>query len=113
MDDHSLVNAITMLGETLDLRIVAEGVETNVQLHVLNQLRCPFAQGYLWSRPEPAAEMTAWLRRSTGDCQISDVTGLSRHAESLWLDAPTTLVRWSDLAVANENAAHRQRTRYL
>ena len=96
MDDRSLVNAITMLGETLDLRIVAEGVETNVQLHVLNQLRCPFAQGYLWSRPEPAAEMTAWLRRSTGDCQISDVTGLSGHANRC---GSTRRRRWSGGAI--------------
>ena len=60
-DDRPLVNAITTLGKTLGLRIVGEGVETAAQLDVLNQLGCPFAQGYLWSRPLPAVHMTDWL----------------------------------------------------
>ncbi|MCU1396392.1 MAG: diguanylate cyclase domain [Ilumatobacteraceae bacterium] len=65
VEDRPLVEAITVLGKTLDLRIVAEGVETAAQLDALNELRCPFAQGYLWSRPVPVAEMTEWLAKPT------------------------------------------------
>ncbi|MCU1389084.1 MAG: hypothetical protein JWL72_2422 [Ilumatobacteraceae bacterium] len=60
-DDRPLVEAITMLGETLKLRVVAEGVETAAQLETLNEARCPFAQGYLWSRPLPATALSGWL----------------------------------------------------
>ncbi|MCU1368060.1 MAG: domain/EAL protein, partial [Ilumatobacteraceae bacterium] len=43
------------------LRVVAEGVETAAQLETLNEARCPFAQGYLWSRPLPATALSGWL----------------------------------------------------
>lgn len=52
-----------MLGETLDLCIVAEEVETSTRLAALNEIRCPFAQGHLSSWPLRAAEIAARLRR--------------------------------------------------
>jgi len=50
-DDHALVEAIIRLGETFDLDLVAEGVETEAQLSELQRLGCHAGQGYLFSRP--------------------------------------------------------------
>ncbi len=45
------------LAHALGLQVVAEGVETERQLEVLDRLGCDFAQGYLFSRPVPASEL--------------------------------------------------------
>jgi EAL domain-containing protein (putative c-di-GMP-specific phosphodiesterase class I) len=61
--DTSIVQAITALADAMALEILAEGVETSCQLDALVELGCPLAQGFLWSRPLPADDATAWLRR--------------------------------------------------
>jgi diguanylate cyclase (GGDEF)-like protein len=55
--DHALVRAIISLGQTLDLRVVAEGIECEDQRRELKRLGCDRGQGYLFSRPRPAAEL--------------------------------------------------------
>jgi polar amino acid transport system substrate-binding protein len=57
----AIANAITTLAHTMDLSIVAEGVETEEQLSVLKDLNCDKAQGYLFSRPLPAEEIERLL----------------------------------------------------
>jgi len=59
--DASLIRAILGLARTLDLGVVAEGVETREQLAFLNGLGCETAQGYLFSRPVPAGVATGLL----------------------------------------------------
>jgi diguanylate cyclase (GGDEF)-like protein/PAS domain S-box-containing protein len=54
--DASIVAAIVSLAHALDLRTVAEGVETDEQLEILKQLGCDLAQGYLFARPMPPEE---------------------------------------------------------
>lgn len=49
--DSAIVTAITQLGSTLGLRVVAEGVETDAQLTEVRAHGCDFAQGYLFARP--------------------------------------------------------------
>lgn len=51
----SIVTAIVALGHSLDLEIVAEGVETPEQLAHLRRLGCDLVQGYLIGRPVPAS----------------------------------------------------------
>ncbi|WP_392889039.1 putative bifunctional diguanylate cyclase/phosphodiesterase [Pseudomonas migulae] len=53
-DDAAIVSAIVALGQALGLRIVAEGVETDVQQDFLTQLGCDSLQGYLLGHPLPA-----------------------------------------------------------
>ncbi|HCF4900583.1 TPA: EAL domain-containing protein, partial [Pseudomonas aeruginosa] len=53
-DDAAIVSAIIALGQTLGLKIVAEGVETAEQQELLTRLGCHTLQGYLLGRPLPA-----------------------------------------------------------
>jgi diguanylate cyclase (GGDEF)-like protein len=57
----SLVGAIVHLTRALDLRVVAEGVETAAQRDALLQAGCGLAQGHLFSVPVPAGEIVPWL----------------------------------------------------
>ncbi|AHY47118.1 GGDEF: diguanylate cyclase (GGDEF) domain [Rubrobacter radiotolerans] len=59
--DREIVGAIVRLGHALGLRVIAEGVETPEQLEVFRQLGCDLAQGYLFSRPVPAADVLGLL----------------------------------------------------
>ena len=61
----SLVTAhIVEMAQELELRIVAEGVETQAQLDYLKVRGVDYAQGWLFSRPLPAADFIAFLRRA-------------------------------------------------
>jgi diguanylate cyclase (GGDEF)-like protein/PAS domain S-box-containing protein len=53
-DDTSIVEAVVNLGHSLGLTVVAEGVETPLQLNRLRELGCDKGQGYLFGRPRPA-----------------------------------------------------------
>ena len=53
-DDTSIVEAVVRLGHSLRLSVVAEGVETPLQLNRLRELGCDKGQGYLFGRPRPA-----------------------------------------------------------
>jgi EAL domain-containing protein (putative c-di-GMP-specific phosphodiesterase class I) len=57
----ALVQAIIALANSLMLKVVAEGVETRVQLEMLRSFGCHELQGYVFSRPVPADELTALL----------------------------------------------------
>jgi diguanylate cyclase (GGDEF)-like protein len=52
-DDSALVGAVVELGHALGLTVIAEGVETDVQLAHLRELGCDGAQGFLFSQPVP------------------------------------------------------------
>ncbi|MDX1735304.1 MAG: diguanylate cyclase, partial [Halioglobus sp.] len=54
--DTAIVAAIISMAKALELKVVAEGVETAGQLQTLRRLGCEEAQGYLFSRPIPAEE---------------------------------------------------------
>jgi diguanylate cyclase (GGDEF)-like protein len=55
-EDAAIVDMIIVLGQTLKLNIVAEGVETQEQLEFLKNRKCTEIQGYLLSKPLPADE---------------------------------------------------------
>ncbi|WP_448615113.1 putative bifunctional diguanylate cyclase/phosphodiesterase [Modestobacter sp. URMC 112] len=57
----SLISSIVELARTLGLAVVAEGVETDGQRRLLQDLHCGSAQGFLFARPEPAAGAAAHL----------------------------------------------------
>src|SRR4051812_2155577 len=58
---YAVVAAITQLGQTLDLEVVAEGLEDGDQLQALRGLDCPLGQGYHFSRPLAAGDAVKLL----------------------------------------------------
>ncbi|MDB5594833.1 MAG: hypothetical protein JWM36_1794 [Hyphomicrobiales bacterium] len=62
-NDAAIVRAIITLGHSLDLDVVAEGVETAEQLARLRAEGCDEVQGYYFGKPMPAAEFIELLRR--------------------------------------------------
>ena len=58
---RSLLEAITSIGQRLNLEVVAEGVETKEQFELLQEIRCPVIQGYFFSRPLPAEDIPGWM----------------------------------------------------
>lgn len=63
-DAHAaLVQAIVVMAHAMRKQVVAEGVETQEELIYLRAYQCDALQGFLFSRPVPAAEMEALLRR--------------------------------------------------
>jgi len=61
-DDQAIATAVIAMGQSMHLRVTAEGVETEGQLSFLTERRCSEAQGFLLSRPLPAAETERYLR---------------------------------------------------
>jgi diguanylate cyclase (GGDEF)-like protein len=57
----AVVTAIIGLAKSLNLRVVAEGIENAEQLECLKNLGCQYGQGYLFSKPQPAIEATKLL----------------------------------------------------
>ncbi len=60
-DSAAIVKAIIQLGHTLQLAVIAEGVEAAAQLTFLREYGCDEAQGYFFSRPIPAVEFAEHL----------------------------------------------------
>jgi PAS domain S-box-containing protein len=56
--DTAIVRSVLALARELDLTVIAEGIETESQLHQLRLLGCEFGQGFLVARPMPADELT-------------------------------------------------------
>ncbi len=61
----SIAEMVIQLGRNLGLRVIAEGVEDERQAQILTTLGCELAQGYLFSKPMPAPQLTAWLGEGT------------------------------------------------
>ena len=64
-DDAAIATSIILMGHSLRLSVVAEGVEEESQLAFLQVLQCNEIQGYLFSPPVPAARAEAFLREPT------------------------------------------------
>lgn len=60
-DKRGLVLAVLGLGTLLGLEVVAEGVETQEDLQMLQSMGCPFLQGYHLGRPSPVQDLEAVL----------------------------------------------------
>ncbi len=52
-----IIRIIVMLGQTLGMKVIAEGIETSEQLNLLKELQCEYGQGYFFSKPISAAEV--------------------------------------------------------
>ena len=61
-DDEAITRAVIGLGRTLNLDIIAEGVERQACADFLMQEGCYHGQGYLWGKPMSEDEIVAWLK---------------------------------------------------
>ena len=60
-DDQAIARAIVSLAHSLDLSIIAEGVETQEQHTLLQTMGCEEVQGYLYAKPMPSQDVSGWL----------------------------------------------------
>jgi diguanylate cyclase (GGDEF)-like protein len=72
-DESTLAHAIIRMGESLGLTAVAEGIERDDQRDRLRELRCPFGQGFLFSRPIGPAELTSLLHTQRAERRRASV----------------------------------------
>lgn len=63
--DKKLISAMINLAHSIDLKVVAEGVETEAQFAFLKSNHCNLVQGYLTGRPMPAAKLISQLQAQT------------------------------------------------
>jgi EAL domain-containing protein (putative c-di-GMP-specific phosphodiesterase class I) len=78
---NALASAVIGLGNSLSLRTVAEGIETEAQYTALAALGCKFGQGFLFSRPLPPDEVMPFLlmhgQRAVDNVRTERLTPLS------------------------------------
>jgi diguanylate cyclase (GGDEF)-like protein len=60
-DDATITQAVVSMAHSLNLKVIAEGVESSAQLAFLMRYGCDEVQGYLFSRPIPADECLAFI----------------------------------------------------
>lgn len=80
-----VIHLIISLAQALNLRVVAEGVETTAQMNLLRNLQCRMMQGYLISRPMPGTDLPSWAANHAAAPTVADalahaaaVQGISR-----------------------------------
>jgi len=65
-DDAAITEAIIAMGKSLNLNVIAEGVESNDQVNFLRNHKCDEMQCYYFSKPIPESEFADLLRNGKG-----------------------------------------------
>ncbi len=77
-DTATIVASVIALARKLGIEVVAEGIETPRQLEMLRSFECPYAQGYLFSRPLPATVVGRWLKEDALEHIAAEVLAAGR-----------------------------------
>ena len=82
-DDAAIVKAVLSLGRSLDIKTVAEGVETAAQALFLREHGCDLGQGYLFARPMPAEQVLQFMTSCAPDAggDNNGETEVKRHRQ--------------------------------
>jgi diguanylate cyclase (GGDEF)-like protein/PAS domain S-box-containing protein len=70
--DHAIVSAIVAMARSLNIQVVAEGIETWQQLEILRSMGCSLAQGFLFAKPCSANDAMRYLRVDPVDLLEND-----------------------------------------
>ena len=62
-EHQAVVSAIINMAHSLKLKVIAEGVETEQQLKILQKFNCSYIQGYYFYRPMPFADLLLVLKK--------------------------------------------------
>ena len=77
-ENSEILQTIIALAKNLKMRVIAEGIETETQLHLLQNLGCDYGQGYLLARPQTAEK----IDRALYECKKWLPVALNPEAES-------------------------------
>jgi diguanylate cyclase (GGDEF)-like protein len=75
-----IIEATLTLARSIDIEVIAEGVETREQMLWLMRRGCMLQQGYLFARPQPAAEFATWLEGSS--VELLALLGMGRALQA-------------------------------
>ena len=75
----AIVHSLIDLGRTLDLELIAEGVELEPQLHELERQHCNMAQGFFFARPMPAEDVASLLEATAPRKAATDAGQAATH----------------------------------
>jgi PAS domain S-box-containing protein/diguanylate cyclase (GGDEF)-like protein/excisionase family DNA binding protein len=114
-----LLEAVCRMAAAFDLAVVAEGVESEEQVTILEGLGCEVAQGYLFSRPVPAAQLEGMLATALPRVSVATTEGPAAASASVTMrDAAgalgvssSTVRRWADegrLTAIRTSGGHRR-----
>ena len=67
----ALVHAVITLGQNMDIKVIAEGIETAEQLAMLQAMECEYGQGYYISKPMPVEEVALFMISNSRSEQIA------------------------------------------
>ncbi len=86
--DAAIATAIISMGNSLDLKVIAEGVENDGQLDFLKSNQCDEMQGFLFSKPVPAEEAVKFLEaeRDRGSKEAEKAKAASGNTEAAFVD---------------------------
>ncbi|QTH63167.1 EAL domain-containing protein [Psychrosphaera ytuae] len=70
--DGAIAETIVELGQKLGLEVIAEGIETKVQLEYIKKLGCDEAQGYYFAKPMPGYELERFLSELNANSETKD-----------------------------------------
>jgi EAL domain-containing protein (putative c-di-GMP-specific phosphodiesterase class I) len=82
-EDLAISTAVIAMARSMNLSVVAEGVETAEQAQTLRDLKCDEIQGYLLSRPLPGSDLARWLEERLRQEALRRVTYNYKSAEPI------------------------------
>src|SRR5262249_46548713 len=71
-EDKAIVGVIASLAGTLDLTLVAEGIERAEQAQAMTEMGVAFGQGYLYQKPQPLESVLIWLDQAEAPSLVPD-----------------------------------------
>jgi diguanylate cyclase (GGDEF)-like protein len=82
-NSYSIAHAIISMAHNMNLKVIAEAVETEEQLESLRRMKCDQMQGYLYSRPVQPSEITEMLEKQNMKSAVEMVERVDREAPRL------------------------------